>query len=280
MEIPLLQLNTGFKIPQFGFGTFSIPPEQTKNACLEALKAGYRHIDTAHAYYNESGVGEALKECGIPREEIFITTKLWHTEYGEGLTLPAIDKMLTKLQTSYIDLLLLHQPLNDYKGAWKEMEKAVKAGKVRSIGLSNFDNELYDDIISVCTIKPAAFQVECHPLLQQTEFQKKISSYGAILEAWYPLCHGDKDVINNSLFTKLAKKYNKTNAQIILRWHIQEGHVVFPKSTNPIHMKENINIFDFKIDDEDMELIREMGKINKRYINIPLSVLASYDLKD
>ena len=261
MEQTYITLNDGNKIPQFGLGVFQIPgDEKTKEACLEAFKLGYRHIDTAHAYQNERGVGQAVKESGIPREEIWITSKLWPSEYGEGKTAKAIDKMLERLQTDYIDLLLLHQQFGDYLGAWKDMEKAVAESKVKSIGLSNFESERLEEVLAAATIKPSVLQVECHPYYQQNDLKKRIAPFNTVIESWYPLGHGDAALIDEAVFTKLAEKYGKTNAQIILRWHIQEGIIVFPKSSNPVHIKENIDIFDFELTEEEMNEIRQLDK--------------------
>ena len=243
--------------------------EETKKACLDALKMGYRHIDTAHAYQNERSVGEAVRESGIEREEIWVTSKLWPSEYGEGKTMTAIDKMLERLNIGYIDLLLLHQQAGDYMGAWRDMEKAVEQGKVRSIGLSNFESERLEEICAAAKIKPAALQVECHPYYQQADLKKRIAPYGTVVEAWYPIGHGDADLINESIFTELAKKYGKTNVQIILRWHIQEGNVIFPKSTNPQHIKDNFDIFDFELTAEEMAKIKELDR-NVRFFNATL----------
>ena len=261
MEQTYITLNDGNKIPQFGLGVFQISgDEKTKEACLEAFKLGYRHVDTAHAYQNERGVGQAVKESGLPREEIWITTKLWPSEYGEGKTAKAIDKMLERLQTDYIDLLLLHQQFGDYLGAWKDMEKAVAEGKVKSIGLSNFESERLEEVLAAATINPSVLQVECHPYYQQNDLKKRIAPYHTVIESWYPLGHGDAALIEEPVFTKLAEKYGKTNAQIILRWHIQEGIIVFPKSSNPVHIKENIDILDFELTEEEMNEIRQLDK--------------------
>ena len=261
MEQTYITLNDGNKIPQFGLGVFQISgDEKTKEACLEAFKLGYRHVDTAHAYQNERGVGQAVKESGLPREEIWITTKLWPSEYGEGKTAKAIDKMLERLQTDYIDLLLLHQQFGDYLGAWKDMEKAVAESKVKSIGLSNFESERLEEVLAAATINPSVLQVECHPYYQQNDLKKRIAPFNTVIESWYPLGHGDAALIEEAVFTKLAEKYGKTNAQIILRWHIQEGIIVFPKSSNPVHIKENIDIFDFELTEEEMNEIRQLDK--------------------
>lgn len=270
MEQKYLILNDGNKIPQFGLGVYLIHgDENTEAACLEAFKQGYRHIDTAHAYQNERGVGSAIKKSGLKREEIFVTTKLWPSEYGLVESAIAIDKMLERLDTDYIDLLLLHQQFGDYIGAYKAMEAAVASGKVRSIGLSNFESSRLEEILDIAEIKPAALQVECHPYYQQTHLKSRIKDYGTVIESWYPIGSGNQDLINEPVFSELGTKYNKTNVQIILRWHIQEGNVIFPKSSNPLHIKENIDIFDFELTQSEIE---EIGKLDKgeRFFNMTL----------
>ena len=265
-----IKLNDGNNIPQFGLGVYQVPEgEATINAVKTALEMGIRHIDTAHAYQNERSVGKAIKESGIPRNEIWITTKLWPSEYGEGKTSDAIDKMLKRLDTDYIDLLLLHQQFGDYIGAYKDMQKAVKDGRVKSIGLSNFESERLEEVLDIANIYPSVLQVECHPYYQQNELKKRIKKYGTVIESWYPIGHGDKGLINEPLFTKLAQKYNKTNVQIILRWHIQEGTIVFPRSTNPVHIKENFGIFDFELNEDEMNEIRKLDS-GKRFFNMTL----------
>lgn len=269
MNQTFVKLNNGLEIPQFGLGVYQVPEgPETENAVCDAIKMGIRHIDTAHAYENERGVGSAIRKSGIPRGELFITSKLWVSDYGEGITSKAIDKMLERLGLQYIDLLLLHQQVGDYLAAYKEMEKAVEAGKVRSIGLSNFDENL-DDVLNNCKIKPAVLQVECHPYWDQEDLKKRVEKYGTIIESWYPIGHGDKSLIENEIFTKLGQKYKKTNVQIILRWHIQKGNVVFPKSSNPKHIKENSEIFDFNLTNEEMAEINKLGK-TKRFFTMPL----------
>ena len=265
-----LTLNNGLKMPQFGLGVFLVPDgKETIEACLNAFKLGYRHIDTAHAYQNERSVGRAVKESGIPREEIWITTKLWPSEYGEGKTSDGIDKMLKRLDTDYIDLLLLHQQFGDYIGAYKDMQKAVKDGRVKSIGLSNFESQRLEEVLAMAEIPPSVLQVECHPYYQQNELKKRVEKYGTVIESWYPIGHGDKNLINEPLFTKLGQKYGKTNVQIILRWHIQEGTIVFPRSTNPVHIKENFEIFDFELTQDEMNEIRKLDS-GKRFFNMTL----------
>ena len=266
MNQTYITLNNGTKIPQFGMGVFMVPEgEATKNACLEALKLGYRHIDTAHAYQNERSVGAAVRESGIPREEIWVTSKLWPSEYGEGKTMAGIDKMLSRLDIGYIDLLLLHQQVGDYMGAWKDMEKAVAQGKVRALGLSNFESERLEEVCEAAAVKPAVLQVECHPYFQQEELKKRLAPYGTVIESWYPIGHGDPGLINEPVFTELAQKYGKTNVQVILRWHIQAGNIIFPKSTNPQHIRDNSDIFDFALTDDEMARIKAIDNGKRFY---------------
>jgi len=270
MAQTFITLNDGTKIPQFGIGVYEVPEgEATVNSVKTALEMGIRHIDTAHAYQNERSVGQAIKESGVDRKDVWITTKLWPSEYGEGKTSEAIDKMLKRLDTDYIDLLLLHQQFGDYIGAWKDMQKAVKDGRVKSIGLSNFESQRLEEVLAMAEIKPSVLQVECHPYYQQNALKKRIEKYGTVIEAWYPIGHGDKGLINEPLFTKLGQKYGKTNVQIILRWHIQEGTIVFPRSTNPVHIKENFEIFDFELTEDEMNEIRKLDT-GKRFFNMTL----------
>lgn len=264
-------LNDGNRIPQFGLGVYQIEGNAaTKTACLEAIECGYRHIDTAHAYQNERGVGDAVRECRVNRGELWITSKLWPNEYGLGKTANAIDKMLGRFGLEYIDLLLLHQQFGDFLGAWRDMEKAVVQGKVRSIGLSNFESERLEDLMRIAQIKPAVLQVECHPYYQQERLRNRITPYRIVIECWYPIGHGDSGLINNPLFGRLAEKYGKSNVQIILRWHIQKGNIVIPRSVNPYHIRENIDIFDFSLTEEDM---REIDTLDKgiRFFNMSLA---------
>lgn len=272
--VPMVTLNNGVEMPRFGLGTFMQPSDEVcEQSCLAALKAGYRHIDTAHAYNDEAGVGRAVKESGIPREEIWITSKLWPTEYGEGKTLKAIDEMLDRLQLDYIDLLYVHQPVGDFVGAWKDMEKAVKMGKVRALGISNFDanDEVWNEIMEKSTIKPAVLQMECHPYAQRLEMRKRAAEAGVQVECWFPF--GGK-MSNGTLFKdpvimKIAQAHGKTPAQVILRWHIQEGFSVIPGSSNPELIRENIDIFDFSLTDEEMQQMRSLNK-ERRFFNATL----------
>ncbi len=270
MNQTYITLNNGARIPQFGMGVYMVPEgEETKSAVRNALKMGYRHIDTAHAYQNERSVGAAIRESGIPREDIWITSKLWPNEYGEGKTLAAIDEMLKRLDVESLDLLLLHQQVGDYMDAWRDCEKAVRQGKVRTIGLSNFESERLEEVCEAAEIKPAALQVECHPYFQQEELRKRLAPYGTVIEAWYPIGHGDTDLIGEPVFAKLAEKYGKTNVQVILRWHIQEGNIIFPKSTNTQHIKDNFDIFDFELTSDEMAEIRKIDK-GVRFFNMTL----------
>lgn len=266
-----VKLNNGIEMPQFGMGVYMVPEgPETLNAVTEALRQGYRHIDTAHAYQNERSVGKAIAESGIPRDEVLITTKLWPSEYGRGKTAAAINKMLERLDTDHIDLLLLHQQFGDYMGAWADMEDAVDAGKVRAIGLSNFESEHLEEVCEAARIKPATLQVECHPYYQQRALKERIAPYGTVLESWYPLGHGDAALLAEPLFAELGTKYDKTPAQVILRWHIQEGNVIFPKSTSPAHIADNMNIFDFELADDEMAQIALLDK-GVRYFNMTLA---------
>lgn len=260
-----LSLNDGNKIPQMGFGVFKIESnKETEKACLEAIKIGYRHIDTAHSYHNERGVGRAIKNCNLKREELFITSKLWPTEYGKEITLKAINDMLERLQLEYLDLILLHIPAGDYIEAWKELEIAKEQGKTKSIGLSNFEGEVLEDILKIAKIKPAVIQVKCNPYFNQHEFKKLLEKEIILLEAWFPIGHGDPTLLNDPVFSKMAKKYNKTNVQIILRWHLQENNIFIPKSSNPKHILENYQIFDFQLTQEEMDEINKLKQQEPR----------------
>ena len=270
--LPYVQLNNGQWMPRFGIGTYNVLGDSVaEDAVSYALKCGYRHIDTAHAYRVERGVGKAVKESGIPRSEIWITSKLWPSEFGEGKTMEAIDKMLERLQTDYIDLLYVHQPMGDYRGAWRDMEKAVKQGKVRSLGISNFDasDSLFNDIMEFAEIKPAVMQIECHPYAQRKEWQQKTRQHNIQLECWFPL---GGEMSNGALFKdptiqKIAKAHGKSPAQIIIRWHIQEGFSVIPGATRHDYIKENISVFDFYLTDEEMAQMRSLNK-EKRFFNM------------
>ena len=264
-SVPLITLNNGQKIPQLGYGVYLIPPEETEQCVLEALKVGYRHIDTAHMYGNEKEVGAAIKKSGIPRSELFITSKLWVTEYGEGVTLPAIDKMLKRLGLDYIDLVLLHFPFKDYIGAYKDLEKAYEQGKVKSIGISNFENQKLEELCDIAKIKPVLNQIELHPYFQQNELTKRMEKYNTKIEAWAPLGHALTTIFEEETIKKLAEKYKKTPAQIILRWDIQRGIITIPKSQKAERIKENFEIFDFEMTEEEMKEIDNLDGKQKRF---------------
>lgn len=248
-----ITLRDGNTIPALGFGVFLIPNDgSTYDAVTKALHLGYRHIDTAAAYFNEDEVGRAVRDSGIPRDEIFVTSKLWLQDYGYDAACKGIDASLKKLGLDYIDLYLIHQPYGDVPGAWKAMEDAQKAGKIKSIGVSNMTPNIWNHFVPQFDTMPAVNQVECHPFFQQKQLREVLDTCGAALEAYFPLGHGDEALLTHPLVTALAHKYNKTAGQIILRFEVQEGFVVLPKSTNPQHMADNIAIFDFSLTDEDM----------------------------
>ena len=261
LETRTVTLNNGIKMPILGLGTFRLSPEQTENSVYHALMDGYRLIDTANAYMNERAVGRAIKRSGVPREEIFITTKLWPANYAE--TEKAINETLARLDLDYIDLLLLHQPFGNYVEGYKGMEAAVRQGKVRSIGLSNFYGKRLDEILKIATIPPAVLQVESNPFFQNNALREYIKPYRITMNAWFPLGGRINEqnpststqtlLFNNEIIVGIAKTHNKTPAQIILRWHLQTGNIAIPGSTNPAHILENISIFDFELTKEEMQ---------------------------
>ena len=267
-----LTLNNGNKMPMAGIGVFLLKPEETELSVLSALADGIRLIDTANAYMNEKAVGRAMKKSGVAREDIFLVTKLWPTVYTDE---NAVDETLARLGTDYVDLLFLHQPAGDWRTGYKMMEKAYKEGKAKALGVSNFPVEWLKEIIETAEIKPQMVQVEAHPYFPQTELKKVLAETGMGLMAWYPLGHGDKNLINEPVFTKLAEKYGKSNAQIILRWHVQSGNVIFPGSRNPAHIRDNFNIFDFTLTDEEMAEIASVDK-NVRYYNATIEEAQKY----
>jgi len=257
-------LNDGNKIPPIGFGVFTMSPEECEPAALEAFSAGYRLIDTANAYMNERAVGRAMKKSGLSRDEIYLTTKIMPIDFGYEKTTAAIDSTLKRLDTDYIDLLLLHIRFGDYLGAWRAMEEAVDAEKVRSIGISNFEEPQIRDIYEHARIMPAVDQIECHPYFQEHAIREILAEKNVQVESYYPVGHGDKKMFAEPVLNDIAKAHNKSVAQIILRWHVQEGFIPLPKSTNPDHIKANLNIFDFELSDAEMEKIRALDT-NKSY---------------
>lgn len=259
-------LNNGIKMPMAGIGTFLLSPDEAEASVLSALKCGYRLIDTANAYVNEKAVGRAMKRSGIPREEIFLETKLWPSFYEQP---DAVDKTLERLDTGYIDLLLIHQPAGNYIAGYKQMEKAYQEGKAKAIGLSNFNEEQIQEILSVCEVKPAVLQTEVHPYSQEKKLKAFLAKEGIVIQAWYPLGHGDRVLIEEPLFAELGKKYGKSSAQIILRWHIQDGNIVIPGSKNPAHIQDNFDLFDFSLTEEEMEKVAAMDKEKRYYTSTP-----------
>lgn len=257
-----LKLNNGVEMPNFGLGTYLIKPKDAEVTVREGLKMGYRLIDTANAYVNERTVGKGIKESGVDRKEVFLSTKLWITEYENE---NAVDETLERLGLDYIDLLFIHQPGGNYMAGYKQLEKAYKEGKIKAIGISNFEGKYIEELLQKCEIKPQVIQVEAHPYFTQDELRKILNKEDIKLMSWYPLGHGDSALMNEEVFKELGEKYNKTPAQIILRWHTQMGFIVIPGTKNVDHVRENFDIFDFKLTDEDMEKIAKINKNEKYY---------------
>ena len=271
-EQKTVTLNNGVKMPVAGIGTFLLSPDEAEASVLSALQGGYQLIDTANAYVNEKAVGRGMKKSGVARENIFLETKLWPSFYEQA---DAVEKTLERLDTDYIDLLLIHQPAGNYIAGYRLMEKAYKEGKVKAIGLSNFTTSQIQEILDVCEVKPAVLQTEVHPYFQEAELKAFLDKEGIVIQAWYPLGHGDKALIQEPVFTKLAEKYGKSNAQIILRWHIQAGNVVIPGSKNPDHIRANFEVFDFELTGTEMDEIAALDK-NKRYYTSTPDLLKGY----
>ena len=267
-----VKLNNGVEMPMAGIGTFLLSPDEAENSVISALQAGYRLIDTANAYVNEKAVGRAMKKSGVAREEIFLETKLWPSFYEQE---DAVEKTLERLDIDYIDLLLIHQPAGNYIAGYRLMEKAYKEGKVKAIGLSNFTTSQIQEILDICEVKPAILQTEVHPYFPETQLKEFLEKENIVIQAWYPLGHGDSALLEEAVFTKLAEKYGKSNAQIILRWHIQAGNIVIPGSKNPEHIRANFELFDFALTDAEMDEIAALDK-NKRYYTSTPELLKSY----
>lgn len=251
-------LNNGVKMPKLGYGVYQTPPEETERCVLDAIRIGYRSIDTAQAYGNEEGVGNAMVKCGLPREDLFITTKIWISNYGYEKAKASIEESLKKLQTGYIDLLLLHQPFGDYYGAYRAMEEAYKEGKVRAIGVSNFYPDRYLDIFHFSEIKPAVNQVETHVFQQQKVSKKYMEKHGTQIMSWGPFAEGKNDYFQNPVLKEIGAQYDKSVAQVALRFLLQSDVVVIPKSTHENRMKENFDVFDFALTEEDMKKIQAL----------------------
>ena len=259
-------LNNGIKMPMAGIGTFLLTPDEAEASVLSALQGGYRLIDTANAYVNEKAVGRAMKKSGLSREEIFLETKLWPAFYEQP---DAVEKTLARLDTDYIDLLLIHQPAGNYLAGYRLMGQACEAGKVRTIGLSNFNADQIKEIMNVCRVRPTVLQTELHPYNQEPELKKLLKENGIVPQAWYPLGHGDKALLNEPLFAELGKKYGKSAAQIILRWHMQDGNIVIPGSKNPDHIKANFDLFDFALTGDEMARIAALNQDKRYYTSTP-----------
>ena len=253
-------LYNGIKMPILGYGVFQVTKEECERCVSDALKAGYRSLDTAQSYFNEKEVGNAVKNSGIKRKDIFITTKVWLEHYGYEECKKSVNESLRKLDTDYIDLMLLHQPFSDYYGSWRALEDLYDEGVLRAIGVSNFYPDRLVDLASFARIKPMVNQIETHPHLQQTEAKKWMDKYNIFHEAWAPFGEGRNGLLDEKVILEIAEKYGKTPAQVILRWHIQRNTIVIPKSTHYERMVENINVFDFSLSDDDMEKIAKLDK--------------------
>ncbi len=260
-------LNNGVKMPVLGYGVYQVDPAECERCVLDAISVGYRSIDTAQAYYNEEGVGNAIVKCGVPREELFITTKVWISNAGYEKAKVSIEESLKKLQTDYIDLLLIHQPFNDYYGTYRAMTEAYKEGKIRAIGVSNFYPDRLIDMCQFNEVVPAVNQVETHPFNQQTKAKEIMKKYGVQIESWGPFAEGRKDMFNNAILKSIGAKYQKSAAQVILRFLIQNGVVVIPKSTHKERMIENFNVFDFTLDDVDMKQIAALDDAESAFFS-------------
>lgn len=255
-----VSLANGVKMPQLGYGVYQVTQDECERCVLDAISAGYRSIDTAQSYFNEEQVGLAIEKSGVERKDLFLTTKVWVEHYGYEAAKQSVMESMDKLRTDYLDLCLLHQPFSDYYGAWRALEELYEAGKIKAIGVSNFYPDRLVDICSFARIKPMVNQVETHPFNQQIEAKKWMDKYNVQIEAWAPFGEGRGDMFTNPVLEQIGRKYNKSTAQVILRWHIQRGVVVIPKSTHIERMKENINVFDFVLSDEDMAAINALDK--------------------
>ena len=261
-----VKLYNNVEVPVLGIGTFMISPEDTEKSVYSALKLGYRMIDTANAYMNEEAVGKALKkainEGIVTREEVFVSTKIWATLYENE---NAVDDTLKRLDLDYVDLLFIHQPAGNYMAGYRMLEKAYKDGKAKSLGISNFEGEKLEKLLADSEIKPHVIQMEAHPYCTEKEIRDRLAEYGTATMGWYPLGHGDRGLVNEEVFTKLADKYRKSNAQIVLRWHTQMGFITIPGSKNPDHIRDNGDIFDFSLTEEEMAEIAKLDGTRKYY---------------
>ena len=269
-SVPLFTMSNGLTIPAMGYGVYMMSSEEVERRLPQAIELGYTHIDTANAYFNEVAVGRAIKASGVSRENLFVTSKLFPQSYPYEQCAADIDATLERLGMDYVDLLLFHQPYGDYVSGWRAMEEAVRAGKVRANGLSNFPVHKIDEILAVAAIKPAVLQVEINPYWNQHDLKAQLAERGLsdiVYEGWYPLGHGDAALLAEPVFVELAQKYDKTPAQVILRWSFQEGNVTFPKTLNPEHMRENLEIFDFELTADEMARINALPQ--RPYYDVP-----------
>ena len=257
-----MKLNNGIECPVVGIGTFMLSPADAENSVREALKMGYSLVDTANAYVNERAVGRGIRESGAKREDVFLSTKLWPSEYENE---NAVDETLERLGADYVDLLYINQPAGNWLAGYRQLEKAYKEGKAKSIGISNFEGRYLEELETEWEIAPQFIQVEAHPYYTQKELRKTLDKYGIRLMSWYPLGHGDKSLINEPVFAELGEKYGKTPAQVILRWHTQMGFAVIPGSRNVDHIRDNLNILDFELTDEEMKEIAKLDKDQRYY---------------
>ena len=265
-------LSNQVQIPAVGIGTFMMTPDQAEQAVVDALACGYRMIDTAQAYMNERAVGRGIKRSGVSREDIFISTKIWASQY---LTEGTVEKSLELIGTDYIDLMFIHQPAGDFMAGYRKLEKAYKEGKIKSIGISNFQGAALKKLLDECEIKPHVIQMEAHPYYRDEETISALAPCGCCVMAWYPLGHGDHALLEEPVVKELAEKYGKSTAQVILRWHTQVGNIVIPGSTNPEHIKANLDIFDFELTEEEMKQMAGLNK-NVRYYYPDEEKLAAY----
>lgn len=265
-------LNNGEKCPVIGIGTFTLSPAEAEKSVREALKMGYACVDTAAAYCNERAVGRGLRDSGVKREDVFLSTKLWPCDYENG---NAVDETLERLDTDFVDLLYLHQPAGNWLSGYRLLEKAYREGKAKSIGISNFEGKYLMELEAHWEIIPQFIQVECHPYFPQEELRLTLSRYGIRLMSWYPLGHGDKHLLEEPLFAKLGRKYGKSSAQVILRWHTQMGFVVIPGSKTIAHIRDNLDILDFTLTDEEMAEIAQLNK-GERYFHRKDEQLVSF----
>lgn len=262
-----ITLSNGIKMPQLGYGVYQVTQDECERCVSDALQVGYRSIDTAQSYFNEEQVGAAIEKSGIERKDIFLTTKVWVEHYGYEAAKQSVLASMQKLRTDYLDLCLLHQPFSDYYGAWRALEELYEAGKIRAIGVSNFYPDRLVDICSFARIKPMINQVEVHPFNQQAKAKKWMEKYKVQMEAWAPFGEGRGNMFTNQVLSEIGKKYGKSVAQVILRWHLQRGVVVIPKSTHIERMQENLNVFDFVLSDEDIAAITSLDKMESAFFS-------------